>query len=143
MSIVGCSGEEFAQVLKELGFHRERKPIETPPMPAGTTSGAADSEVASALPDAEAEPQFDEIWRPRRRKPRDGAERKPRKGRRAAKAPGGKRQPGKGRKRDGAAGKGAPRRFTAGPPKKQTADPDSPFAALKDLKRDLESRVKE
>jgi ATP-dependent RNA helicase SUPV3L1/SUV3 len=64
MSVVGCSGEEFASILKALGFRRERKPL----------APASAMPVQSATPAAESqsvEPQvFDEIWRPSKR--RDG-----------------------------------------------------------------------
>lgn len=152
MSIVGCSGEEFAQVLIELGFRQERKPLDAAPAPAPTENAApASSEDAeqvetAAAAEAEAEPHFDEIWRPKRRKPRVNARRGARKGQQSAKGQDGKRpkrQPRKGGKRDGAANKGAPRRFTAGPSKKAAVDPDSPFAALQDLKRTLESSAED
>jgi ATP-dependent RNA helicase SUPV3L1/SUV3 len=64
MSVVGCSGEEFASILKALGFRRKRKPL----------APASAMPVQSATPAAESqsvEPQvFDEIWRPSKR--RDG-----------------------------------------------------------------------
>jgi ATP-dependent RNA helicase SUPV3L1/SUV3 len=62
MSVVGCSGEEFASILKALGFKRERRPIVS----------SNDTAVLPAPPSAEgqsAEAQrFDEIWRPSKRK---------------------------------------------------------------------------
>jgi ATP-dependent RNA helicase SUPV3L1/SUV3 len=53
MSVVGCSGEDFASILQALGFRRERR--QAPPQ----------AEIAS---DAPATPAIDEIWRPGRRK---------------------------------------------------------------------------
>jgi ATP-dependent RNA helicase SUPV3L1/SUV3 len=64
MSVVGCSGEEFASILKALGFKRERKPL--------APAGAMAVQPATASAEAQSvEPQlFDEIWRPSKR--RDG-----------------------------------------------------------------------
>lgn len=142
MSIVGCSGEEFAAVLQELGFRRERRPLAKAPQVGATPTG----EVSQTAPggedgtDASAETQFDEIWRPKRRRPRDGARKARARDGRSDKGP--RKPAGKsGGKRSGHARKGN-KRASAPPPRKQ-ADPDSPFAALKDLKRDLETRVKD
>jgi ATP-dependent RNA helicase SUPV3L1/SUV3 len=55
MSVVGCSGEDFASILKSFGFKRERRKV----------GGVAQSE---AQPEAES---FEEIWRPNRRKDRN------------------------------------------------------------------------
>jgi len=207
MSIVGCSGDDFASVLQALGFRCERKPIsaaettESSRNPAedgpgtGSATGekdanaqtaaaeetsaveqtdtqipsstprdvaapegdtGADSSMATVMPasSASAEPQFDEIWRPRRKKPfqhRDrvkgqgqSRDREARKGksshRRNEDRSAGRRPP-----RDKAEQKG--RAKNARPPrsvkKEKMPDPDSPFAALKDLKRDLENRVED
>jgi ATP-dependent RNA helicase SUPV3L1/SUV3 len=59
MSVVGCSGEEFASILKALGFRLERRKLAPP---AGVESQAPDAT-------AEAQPELlDEIWRPGRRR---------------------------------------------------------------------------
>lgn len=194
MSIVGCSGEDFAVVLQALGFRRERRPLpsqpasaeapappeaapeqsaipgnaqtpdtveapaaappaETPPAPqqeADTPqveSGPAETADAPAQAmeapaqeaEAAAEPDFEEIWRPRRKHARP--ERPPR---REAAPKGGKRNrrpEGKGRppRKDAARHGQKPDRK---PRKEKAPDPDSPFAALKDLKRELEGGVK-
>ncbi|HSD93535.1 MAG TPA: helicase, partial [Methyloceanibacter sp.] len=63
MSVVGCSGEEFASILKALGFRRERRPL----APAQATEEMSTAPAAGEKPAAEAEP-FDEIWRPAKRK---------------------------------------------------------------------------
>ena len=119
-SIIGCSGEEFASVLEILGFRRIRKPR------------AAGSNGAQSA----AEP--DEIWRPRRKTPRvaarQGQKSKPR-------AAGGKARntPKDTAKRAAPARSNRVRKAKP----RQTIDPDSPFAALKDLKRELQHRVKD
>ena len=177
MSIIGCSGDDFAVVLQTLGFRRERKPLARPepasdavgqsdgkPAAAVEESGAleesgaavesaadagtgpeqaAEPAASTATPEEAAEPEFDEIWRPRRKQARrEGGPR------RAAARNGGKARPrgarkdGKGgpargsRRKDKPAAKGAKRR-------EKPPDPDSPFAALKDLKRELEGSGKE
>ena len=95
MSMVGCSGEEFASILRALGFRLERKKIEggddapTPGMaePDATEPASVQTEtpaVEAAPPPAEAtdatdavaqsdassasEPAFDEVWRPGKRR---------------------------------------------------------------------------
>ena len=141
MSIVGCSGEEFASVLTELGFQVKRKPIEI------ATAEAATSEQSSELSPADSgtptEQQFDEIWRPKRRKPTGGKRPARAKGDRSGNS--GDKQRGRAkRKQSGQAGKGHPRSGSSAarrPAKK--IDPDSPFAALQGLKKDLESRAKD
>ena len=86
MSMVGCSGEEFASILRGLGFRLERRKIDAPGEPkaqaaasddAAATQGAdvapaeatAEPEGASAAQEElEPEPVFDEIWRPSKRR---------------------------------------------------------------------------
>jgi hypothetical protein len=71
MSMVGCSGEEFASILKALGFQRGRRKLMAEPStaeaPAVVVEGeAVKSEAAEAAqPEIEA---FEEIWRPGKRK---------------------------------------------------------------------------
>jgi len=90
MSLLGCSPEELGGVLKGLGFRVERRPIKkapeikkvpeaqtsatASPAPAEAVSGAAETPGPSIAPETEppattpvaAEPEFEEIWRPRR-----------------------------------------------------------------------------
>ena len=87
MSLLGCSPEELGGVLKALGFRVERRPIkkatETPAVadasaPTETAGeataveappeapGAAAAEPHSADEAVPSEPEFEEIWRPRR-----------------------------------------------------------------------------
>ncbi len=80
MSMVGCSGEEFASILKALGFRRERRKLTPEPSAAEAPAAAlegetAKSEVAEAAPPATE--AFEEIWRPGKRK--DDASRQARK----------------------------------------------------------------
>jgi ATP-dependent RNA helicase SUPV3L1/SUV3 len=75
MSLVGCSGEEFASILKSLGFKRERRSLA-----ATNDAQAHDAAQAEAI-------AVDEIWRPgKKRGPRQGKveNRKPRRQQRAA-----------------------------------------------------------
>ena len=75
MSVVGCSGDEFASILRAFGFRSERKNVQAaaggnePPFSAGPVEGAADDQAASSVA-ADETRAFDlvEIWRPRRRK---------------------------------------------------------------------------
>lgn len=141
MSIIGCSGEEFASVLKVLGFRCERRPLAQPAQTPAPDMEQTSEEGSSEAAEAE-EPPMDEIWRPQRRKPREGMRKARGKGPRQAK--GKDKRDGKGPRRPRR--KGAPGKDGAGGAKakpRETADPDSPFAALKDLKRDLETRVKD
>ncbi len=137
MSIVGCSGEEFAAVLKELGFRSERKPLYQ------STGDAVDvsednknADVQADAPTGEApiEPPVDVIWRPRRKHHADARARGKGKTKHAGGGPrknkGANASPG--RKKPGVKPKPSPK-----------IDPDSPFAALKDLKRDLQARAKD
>jgi ATP-dependent RNA helicase SUPV3L1/SUV3 len=55
MSVVGCSGEEFASILKSLGFRRERRRSE----PSQAASGEANAAEAIAI---------NEVWRPAKKR---------------------------------------------------------------------------
>jgi ATP-dependent RNA helicase SUPV3L1/SUV3 len=152
MSIVGCSGEEMASVLKVLGFQCQRHTI-----PASKNEAAPQSDDDSKSSQAQSddgtsseksvseEVAMDEVWRPRRKSPHGGARkthgRKPQSGKDTTRQRGKDESRGKYKGKGAAPGKGKPppRRK---PPEKPM-DPDSPFAALKDLKRDLETRVKD
>jgi len=162
MSIVGCSGDEFASVLKALGFRCERRAIAKAPPEAGKSE--PDAETKSNSPDEalkesgnttkspeESEQLFDEIWRPRRKAPHAGAHKKRGRGDKTAVRKQGRPHKGKaaGKDKKGRIAKGGGSRPAgAGRPARRKTpekpmDPDSPFAALKDLKRDLETRVKD
>jgi ATP-dependent RNA helicase SUPV3L1/SUV3 len=126
MSVVGCSGEDFASILKALGFKRDRrKPPEsvTPPQ-------AAESLDAAPVFDgvAVAAPGTEEIWRPARRKaPRqdrpDETGSKPR-GRKAKAEQQRQREPHPRPKRE----------------ERVRANDASPFAVLAELRRNLAAR---
>jgi len=134
MSIIGCSGEEFAGVLMSLGFQRSR----TSPVKADEPASSEDAKTAETAeatgPEANASAQLDEIWRPRRRhKPpparAKGRSKEPAAGVRAK--PGKGKKPVKGRRRSPpAATKGGERPR----PRQAKIDPDSPFAVLGQLK---------
>ncbi|MEZ5874778.1 MAG: helicase-related protein [Hyphomicrobiales bacterium] len=140
MSMVGCSGDEFTSILRALGFRLERRKLQGgngASEPAATEASANSATVeeaksqedqASAPPPAE--PTFDEIWRPGRRKdthrPHPQKEKPVRKGREKP----GKRPPrhAKGQ---------APRHAEAKP---ERIPEHSPFAALKELRDTLAAR---
>ena len=120
MSVVGCSGEEFASILSALGFRLERRKL----------APAADAQPPA--PDAATEAQaeaFDEIWRPGKRK-------EARSDRRASHKP---QREQRGR---------APRRAPQKPQAPQTPAErkkieHSPFAALEALRGRLTARLPE
>ena len=117
MSVVGCSGEEFASILKALGFRRESRPL--------PGAQAAQPEAPDAASAAEAV-AVDEIWRPGKRRGTrhdKGASHKPRHEPRAKAQKPERRQP---------------------PPHRTEAErkrvEHSPFAALAALKGRLAAR---
>jgi ATP-dependent RNA helicase SUPV3L1/SUV3 len=121
MSVVGCSGEDFASILKALGFKRERRKIDG--------GNGAETPTAVAVTDqapAEAEPAIDEIWRPGKRKETRPARQagrtadKPRRKGRPDMAKREKKQP-----------------VAHAKPERTRAVEHSPFAALKDLREAL------
>jgi len=130
MSVVGCSGEEFASILKALGFRRERRRLALPP------GAQSEAPAANAAPGQEPETQvgqeeaFDEVWRPGKRKEArydKRASHKPRREERG-KAPRHERQ--------------RPLAHRAEPERK-TAVEHSPFAALEALRGRLTTRQPE
>jgi ATP-dependent RNA helicase SUPV3L1/SUV3 len=125
MSVVGCSGEDFASILKALGFRRERRKLAQTDAP---TLEIVEPTNISGEPGAPALIAFDEIWRPGKRKdarePRaDQAKGKPRRRERQSRAPR-QREP-------------MPRLAW----KERPRVPDgSPFAVLAELRRNLAAR---
>ncbi|MGZ5850621.1 MAG: hypothetical protein ACXWJN_08555, partial [Methyloceanibacter sp.] len=131
-SMVGCSGEEFASILKALGFRRERRKLAPEPSAAEAPAVAiqgetAKSEVAEAAPPA-AE-AFEEIWRPGKRKEAHHAKRASDQPRREHRAQGAKRE----------------RQRPQVQPKRErpVSVEHSPFAALKQLRQTLVARRQE
>ena len=128
MSVVGCSGEDFASILKALGFRRERRKRE-PAEETGATeaspngNGAPESEPASPP-----EVAFDEIWRPAKRK--EPHQSRPAEGK------------GKSRRREHQAQ--TPRQREPRPRLERKERPgardSSPFAVLAELRRNLAAR---
>jgi ATP-dependent RNA helicase SUPV3L1/SUV3 len=114
MSVVGCSGEEFASILKSLGFRRERRRSE----PGDAASGEANAAEAIAV---------DEIWRPGKKRGPHQDKVEDRKSRQKMRAKAPRREPPQR----------APRRAEAAERKKLE---DSPFAALATLKGRLFAR---
>jgi len=155
MSMVGCSGDEFTSILRTLGFRLERRKLEggngaTPPaQPAKASEDNAKREgAAEAEETVTAEPTFDEIWRPGRRKevhrtPRvRGAkgpkqmDASPKRQQRHGKGQGGQGK-GQGRGRDRGQERGRDRQHQAKP---ERVLEHSPFAALKELRDSLAAR---
>ena len=114
MSVVGCSGEEFASILKSLGFRRERRR----PEPGEAASGEANAAEAIAI---------DEIWRPGKKRGPHQDKVEDRKSRQKMRANTPRREPPQR----------PPRRAEAAERKKLE---DSPFAALAALKGRLSAR---
>jgi ATP-dependent RNA helicase SUPV3L1/SUV3 len=114
MSVVGCSGEDFASILRSFGFKRERRKL----------APEKDAIGPDAVPPLEA---FEDVWRPSRRKEQSEPVARHH----------GKQAPGKvkrdGRKRP--ATQPTPRRK-----EQKVSSEHSPFAALADLKRSLALR---
>jgi ATP-dependent RNA helicase SUPV3L1/SUV3 len=126
MSVVGCSGEDFASILKALGFRRERRKLTQTDAP---VVEIVETTNVSGEPEAPAPIAFDEIWRPGRRKdarePRaaDQAKGKPRRRERQSRTPR-HCQPMSRLER-----------------KERPRTPDSsPFAVLAELRRNLAAR---
>ncbi|MGE5259778.1 MAG: helicase-related protein [Actinomycetota bacterium] len=139
MSMVGCSGEEFASILKALGFKRERRKLaaagaatEVPPL--ASESHAGPGEAAKAPPPvAEA---FEEIWRPGRRRETRHTKRPSDQPRREHRAQGGKREHHRQPT--------APKRERANERNDRAKSIEhSPFAALKELRQTLVARRQE
>jgi ATP-dependent RNA helicase SUPV3L1/SUV3 len=133
MSVVGCSGEEFASILKALGFRREQRRIAPPPE--GTAANAvpesqlpAEQTVETATSQIE---KLEEIWRPGKRKDLHrvkGAVRKPQRQRRERAAANKREQP---------------RPASHAKPERSKSIEHSPFAALAALKGRLTIRQPE
>jgi ATP-dependent RNA helicase SUPV3L1/SUV3 len=128
MSVVGCSGEDFASILKALSFKRERRKLPE----AATSPAAVESLPAAAAAGLDAAtmtaPDFEEVWRPARRKA-------PRQGRADA-----ARSKPRGRK---ANAEQQPQRESQRRPKRKErirANDASPFAVLAELRRNLAAR---
>jgi ATP-dependent RNA helicase SUPV3L1/SUV3 len=128
MSVVGCSGEDFASILTALGFRRSRRGL--PPASLGTQQGgeATNPIGAEAGEPAPAAIADDEVWRPGRRKDahRGGRNRAkqttPRAGKKPAPPPREEKPAAKVRH------------------ERPASNEHSPFAALKDLRRSLVAR---
>ncbi|MGH6736798.1 MAG: helicase-related protein [Methyloceanibacter sp.] len=137
MSMVGCSGDEFASILRALGFRLERRRLEggngagRPAETMAQAAGAGDEAVSDEVePPQASEPAFDEIWRPGRRKEARHANRPNAKPAHKDRPKSAKRPP-----RAQNQGKGQTRRDRA-----DTVSEHSPFAALKELRDALAAR---
>ncbi len=135
MSVVGCSGEDFASILTALGFRRSRQklPVVEAVAPEATVADAAAQDGApvrdASAPD-ESTPAvtYDEIWRPAKR----------RNARHDSKGHGNAAKARQGRKSARPPRQGAPVERTH---KERASPPEhSPFAALKELRQSLLAR---
>lgn len=126
MSMVGCSGEEFASILKALGFRRERRKLAPEPV-AQAAAVEGEQQCEAAQPAAES---FEDIWRPGKRHEARHAKRPRNQPRREQRAQSGMRE--------------RPRQPLQ-PKRERPAQPNehSPFAALKELRRALAARQQE
>lgn len=165
MSMVGCSGEEFASILRALGFRLERRKIEAVNGDATAASVAAPpaeteaTETAAATdPDPASEPVFDEIWRPGKRRDAHRPQRNRGRGQGQGQGQGqgrkpaeaeGKRPPrhGKSNKKGSGHGRGhgkaqdrKDQARTSQPKRERMLPEHSPFAALKELRDSLAAR---
>lgn len=129
MSVVGCSGEEFASILKALGFRRERRPLAGTPDVAPHANAVEAGGGASASQEDPSE-AFDEIWRPAKRKETRHTKRASHKPSREAR--------GKPAKRE----RQRPERKQARPEGRRSVE-HSPFAVLEALRGKLTPRQPE
>jgi ATP-dependent RNA helicase SUPV3L1/SUV3 len=143
MSFVGCSGDDFAEILRAIGFRAQKRKLEhlretgnalePENLPESKTTAKETRETASTAGEtekpetAEPEEKFIEIWRPaptRKHPPRHHHR---------------KKAPGKDTKPYQA--KSKPPRSAGRPAGKKPGkkpDPNSPFAALQALKQQME-----
>jgi ATP-dependent RNA helicase SUPV3L1/SUV3 len=133
MSVVGCSGEDFASILKALGFRRERRRQPQSTMQGPEAIAAAEESDAVAPPaSAPVASEFDEIWRPGKRK--------------EARRPNVEQPRGKSRREQRQQPRGS-RQREPGPrlnqPEGPRAPDSSPFAVLAELRRNLAARQPE
>jgi ATP-dependent RNA helicase SUPV3L1/SUV3 len=127
MSVVGCSGEDFASILKALGFRRERRPLAVTPEAMLQTVPSAAEPPVSGPKEAPVE-AFDEIWRPGKRKDPPQHGRRP--GAKAKHEARGQRSKLQGQR---------PQAQKPRPERKRAVE-HSPFAVLEALKGRLTSR---
>jgi hypothetical protein len=133
MSVVGCSGEDFASILKAFGFRRERRKLAEATAAVVETVDAANGSADEASTAVSLEPAFEEIWRPGKRKD----VRKPHVHHVRPKP--------QRRERQSRPQEQAPRQREQRPPrlvrKERQRTPDSsPFAVLAELRRSLAAR---
>ena len=132
MSMVGCSGEEFASILKALGFKRERRKLMPEPSTAEAAAVVVEGEAVKSEAAEAAQPEieaFEEIWRPGKRKDVRHANRAGDQPKREHRPQGGKRE----------------RQRPQVQPKRErpVSVEHSPFAALKELRQTLVARRQE
>jgi ATP-dependent RNA helicase SUPV3L1/SUV3 len=117
MSVVGCSGEDFASILQAMGFRRERRRLAAVPSPDGTEP--VENDIAT----------FDEIWRPAKRRDKHPPQHRQARGK---PRPHGDSRPPKRQC--------APKPRTEQPAKRPRVNENSPFAVLAELRNNLAAR---
>ncbi|WP_196260667.1 helicase-related protein [Pelagibacterium limicola] len=162
-SLLGCAGEDFASILRSLGYRVRRTPKAEPPAaetvaePASQSNGAAPDEPVSepvqpvgegvldqaAAPNGEAEtvapaePEFDEVWFPGSKRPeRNNRPRQQAKQGNGSQRPEGQTKSFKPKSKPGKGPREEGRSEHRPRPERREKpiDPDSPFAALAALK---------
>jgi ATP-dependent RNA helicase SUPV3L1/SUV3 len=137
MSVVGCSGEDFASILRALGFRRELRPLaqgEARTVDAAeAANGMTAKDAGTSAPSAE--PALEEIWRPGKRK----EARKPQTHKRGSHEAKAKRPRQRDRQPQ------AERQREQTPPRlerkeRRRVSDTSPFAVLAELRRSLAAR---
>jgi ATP-dependent RNA helicase SUPV3L1/SUV3 len=178
MSMVGCSGEEFASILRALGFRLERRKIEPTQdllpeakpdatefqaaQPEGAPSkdsrleeteqpiaeGGPEAAMSSAPVEPAPAPDFDEVWRPSKRRDGSRPQRRARKGQKlgdgrskhASRHVKGTGNKSKGTQDGQRRGRGHAQDRQRQPKREPMRPEHSPFAALKDLRDSLATR---
>jgi ATP-dependent RNA helicase SUPV3L1/SUV3 len=168
MSLVGCSGEEFAEILRSLGFRMERRsrtsvppPAETSPAPVDPASGslispavsdpavhaptsevpvvaATSADIAAAPPSADGGDVL-EVWWPRDTGP---FRRRPKPARKEKSPKSGPERPGAVERKAGTPRRGPAKPKSRPPAREPAVDPLSPFAVLGGLRAQLSSNKK-
>lgn len=151
MSLVGCSGEDFGEILRAIGFQQAGTMVQAQQSKRAAASGDNDTDKGEATVNV----RELSIWRPRSAHPRGNsgrhAEQRGKRGQPGAAAKteqargGRKNRPdsaGKGKPASGRARTGNDKQQRGKRPERQP-DPLSPFAALAGLKKELQAAQRE
>jgi ATP-dependent RNA helicase SUPV3L1/SUV3 len=130
MSVVGCSGEEFASIVKALGFRCERRKLAAEATPSDAMPMQPEPESSNVLERSAPpeQPEYEEIWYPRRRNLHHRRSARKETRRRPADA------------RSAAPAKDHAKPHTKSSRERRGALENSPFAVLAELRRNLAPR---